>query len=76
MSNDTDYRWYVCQEVAPARITKKYDCIQTTFEEAVNPFIYGRFVFIPFYVPKILDTVIIKSKLTDQDIKVEILTNR
>lgn len=76
MSNDTGYRWYVCDEYQPIRVRKTYTCMQTNFEEAINPYIRGRFIFIPSYVPQILDRVILKSKLADQDIKVEIVTNR
>ena len=74
--NDTDYRWYVCDEYRPYGSRKKYECIQTTFEDAFNPYIRGRFIFIPSYVPQILDRVILKSKLSDDDIKVEIVKNK
>lgn len=71
-SYTSGYRWYVCYEQTLDRIDKKkYTCMQTTFEEAINPNETGRFVFIPQYVPPLLDAVIIKSKLTDTvDIKI------
>jgi hypothetical protein len=65
-SYETGYRWYVCYEQHSHRLdNKKYECIKSTFEEAVNPSETGRFVFIPAYVPAILDTVVIKTKLAD-----------
>jgi hypothetical protein len=68
MSNsyETGYRWYVCYEQPTHRLdNKKYECIKSTFEDAIDPSETGRFVFIPAYVPPVLDTVIIKSKLAD-----------
>lgn len=73
---NTDYRWYVCDEYRSHGSRKNYTCIQTTFEDVINPYIRGSFIFIPSYVPQILDRVILKSKLADQDIKVEIVTNK
>lgn len=63
--NETGYRWYVCYQTNNRIDVKKYECIKSTFQEALNPAETGRFVFIPNYVPPVLDTVIIKSKLTD-----------
>ncbi len=65
-SYESGYRWYVCYEMPTYRLdNKKYECIKTTFQEAVDPKETGRFVFIPAYVPSVLDKVIIKSKLAD-----------
>lgn len=68
MSNsyETGYRWYVCYEMPTYRLEdKRYECVKSTFPEALDPKETGRFVFVPSYVPPVLDTVIIKSKLAD-----------
>jgi len=63
---ESGYRWYICyQENSHQLDVKKYECIKSTFQEAIDPKETGRFVFIPSYVPPILDTVIIRSKLSD-----------
>lgn len=75
MSNsyETGYRWYICYQENSHRLdVKKYGCIQSTFQQAIDPKETGRFVFIPSYVPPVLDTVIIKSKLADS-VSVKIL---
>ena len=73
MSNsyETGYRWYLCYQTNNRIDVKKYECIRSTFQEAINPIETGRPVFIPAFVPPILDTVIIKSKLSDS-VKVKI----